>query len=151
MDLNTLKSSIERKLAAEPSRGGRKPTNIDVLLGKLRTHSDLTRFDSDTLDSLTETYGYGNASCEAAVAIYVQQIKKYLAANASAKKVGAAVFCVRLGRLGQCVPLTPAPPRPAEAAAAAQPCARQEDQDHSSRCSYCSRGRSSRCASSPWR
>jgi hypothetical protein len=93
MDLNTLKSNLTTKLNAAATGAGRKPSKIDVLLAKLRAHMDLTGFDSGALESLAETCRYGNASCDGAVKIYVQEIKKYIAANATLKNVGAIRMC----------------------------------------------------------
>lgn len=148
MDLNTLKSSLSVSLhAASTVFPGRKPTKIDVLHAKLSTHPDLTGFDSGALESLTEACGYGKASCDGAIKIYVKHIKEYIAANATLKKVGAIRMCAPLTPRVVCaldalprapqrlpLPLSPAPAKkfkttapaaspavPARAAAAAAP------------------------------
>ena len=84
MDLNTLKSAVTAGLSAETHMGvGRKPSSISALLTKLGTQPELAGFDKGILANLAAACGYGNASSDAAVAVYVQNIKNYINANAS--------------------------------------------------------------------
>jgi hypothetical protein len=89
MDLSALKSSVSAALAAEPAKSGRPPSNIQVLVGKLNAHPDLTGFDRKALSILAGSCGFGNASADGAVYVYVKQIKNYMMLQQSSLKASA--------------------------------------------------------------
>ena len=67
---------------------------------KLCAHQDLASFDNSILTDLAAACGYGHASSEGAVAVYVEEITNFNAANSTVKKVGAR--WVSVGDLSPC-------------------------------------------------